>query len=68
MEYYWRRIKLKKIIIILILLGFILGMIFSAIITIHSIKIVKIESNGKIINNAGITISIFGSSFDYYYE
>ena len=53
---------------LLILLGFILGMIFLAIIGIHSIKIVKIESNGKIINNAGITISIFGSSFDYYYE
>lgn len=57
---------MKKI--ILILLGFILGMIFLGILVIHSIKIVKIESNGKIINNAGITISIFGSSFDYYYE
>ena len=43
-------------------------MIFLSIIAIHSIKIVKIESNGKIINNAGITISVFGSSFDYYYE
>ena len=57
---------MKKI--ILILLGFILGMIFLGIIGIHSIKIVKIESNGKIINNAGITISIFGNEFNYYYE
>lgn len=57
---------MKKI--ILILLVFILGMIFSAIITIHSIKIVKIESNGKIINNAGITITLFGNDFNYYYE
>lgn len=57
---------MKKI--ILILLGFILSIIFLGIIGMHSIKIVKIESNGKIINNAGITISIFGNEFNYYYE
>lgn len=57
---------MKKI--ILILLVFILSIIFLGIIAMHSIKIVKIESNGKIINNAGITISIFGNEFNYYYE
>lgn len=58
--------KLKKI--ILILLGFILSIIFLGILVIHSIKIVKIESNNKIINNAGITIKLLGNEFNYYYE
>ena len=57
---------MKKIIIIL--LGFIIGIIFSAIIAIHSIKIVEIESNGKKINNAGITFTILGAELNYYYE
>lgn len=53
---------------ILILLGFILGMIFAAIMAIYTIKITKVESNGKIIDNAGITITLFGNDFNYYYE
>lgn len=53
---------------ILILLGFILGMIFAAIMATYTIKITKVESNGKIIDNAGITITLFGNDFNYYYE
>ena len=54
--------------LMLILLGFILGMIFTAIMVIYTIKITKVESNGKIIDNAGITITLFGDDFNYYYE
>lgn len=57
---------MKKI--ILILLGFILGMMFAVIMAIYTIKITKVESNGKIIDNAGITITLFGNDFNYYYE
>lgn len=53
---------------ILILLGFILGMIFTAIMAMYSVQITKIESNGKVIDNAGVTITLFGNDFNYYYE
>ena len=53
---------------LLILLGFMLGFIITSIISVYSLRIESIQSNGKNINNVGITISLFGSSFDYYYE
>lgn len=53
---------------LLILLGFILGFIFASIISVYSLRIESVQSNGKNINNVGITISVFGNSFDYYYE
>lgn len=53
---------------LLILFGFIMGVIFTVLVSIYSIKITRVESNGKNVNNAGITISIFGNKFDYYYE
>lgn len=57
---------MKKI--ILILLGFIIGFIFASIVSIYEIKIENVKSNGQNINNVGITISVFGNSFNYYYE
>lgn len=43
-------------------------MIFTSMMAIYTIKITKVESNGKIIDNAGITIRLFGNDFNYYYE
>lgn len=57
---------MKKI--LFLLLGFILGFIFASIVSIYTIKIKNIISNGQNVNNAKITISLFGNSFDYYYE
>ena len=53
---------------LLILFGFIMGVIFTALVSIYSIKITRVESNGKNVNNAGITITLFGNDFNYYYE
>ena len=53
---------------LLILLGFMIGFIFASIVSIYAIKVENVKSNGQNINNVGITISVFGSSFDYYCE
>lgn len=53
---------------LLILFGFIMGVIFMVLVSIYSIKITRVESNGENVNNAGITITLFGNEFDYYYE
>ena len=53
---------------LLILLGFILGFVFASITCIYAIRIENVTSNEQNVNNVGITISIFGNNFDYYYE
>lgn len=53
---------------LLILLGFMIGFIFASIVSIYAIKVENVKSNGQNINNVGITISIFGNAFEYYYE
>ncbi len=52
----------------LIMIGFVLGFIFTAIISMYTIKIDSIVSEGTAVDNAGVTITLFGNKFNYYYE
>lgn len=53
---------MKKVLILLI------GVIIGVVISIYTLEIKGIKSEGKTLNNVGITISIFGFDFNYYYE